>query len=285
MLTFLDLYIMFFMFIIGTLFGSFFSLAIYRIPRKQDIVYTRSYCPNCKHRLEFFDLIPILSYIFHFGKCKYCKDKISIRYFLLELCNGVLFVILYLIFGYTFNLLFVALAYAIIFVLLGSYIMKSKMTEAEIESVEKSNVKEVQGNKEKNKLKNKKNIKSAKKGVFLVELFVAIILFSLFVMSSYVMMRNYSGKKVKTIARSNAVAIAVRNIEIALAIDYDKLNSFESSEEISGINYTVDTSVYKYSDEDFEKEDLVKKIEVKVEYILNGNPYEFSLNTLKGKGR
>jgi prepilin signal peptidase PulO-like enzyme (type II secretory pathway) len=273
------------MFIIGTLFGSFFSLAIYRIPRKQDIVYTRSYCPNCKHRLEFFDLIPILSYIFHFGKCKYCKDKISIRYFLLELCNGVLFVILYLIFGYTFNLLFVALAYAIIFVLLGSYIMKSKMTEAEIESVEKSNVKEVQGNKEKNKLKNKKNIKSAKKGVFLVELFVAIILFSLFVMSSYVMMRNYSGKKVKTIARSNAVAIAVRNIEIALAIDYDKLNSFESSEEISGINYTVDTSVYKYSDEDFEKEDLVKKIEVKVEYILNGNPYEFSLNTLKGKGR
>lgn len=294
MLTFLDLYIMFFMFIIGTLFGSFFSLAIYRIPRKQDIVYTRSYCPNCKHRLEFFDLIPILSYIFHFGKCKYCKDKISVRYLLLELCNGVLFVILYLIFGYTFNLLFIAIIYAIIFVFVGSYIMKSKMTKEEIESVEKSNVNVVQDDKKKEKQKaRKKNEedktikknKKSKKGVFLVELFVAIILFSLFVMSSYVMMRNYSGKKVKTIARSNAVAIAVRNIEIALATDYDKLNSFESSEEISGINYTVDTSVYKYSDENFEKEDLVKKIEVKVEYMLNGNPYEFSLNTLKGKGR
>ena len=59
-------------FIIGTLFGSFFTLATYRIPRKQDIMIKRSYCPNCKHELGFFDLIPILSYLFLGGKCKYC---------------------------------------------------------------------------------------------------------------------------------------------------------------------------------------------------------------------
>ena len=54
----------FFMFVIGTLFGSFFSLATYRIPRHQDILIKRSYCPNCKHNLGFFDLIPILKNLY-----------------------------------------------------------------------------------------------------------------------------------------------------------------------------------------------------------------------------
>ena len=121
------------MFAIGSLFGSFFSLATYRIPRKEDITHSRSYCPNCKHRLEFFDLIPVLSYIFHGAKCKYCGEKISIRYFLLETGNGILFVFLYLIFGYTLKLAVVAIVYAVIFVLIGSYIMETKMTDEELE--------------------------------------------------------------------------------------------------------------------------------------------------------
>ncbi len=80
-------------FIIGTLFGSFFSLAIYRIPLKQDITHERSYCPKCNHRLEFLDLIPILSYVFLGGKCRYCKEKIRPRYILLELFSGILFLL------------------------------------------------------------------------------------------------------------------------------------------------------------------------------------------------
>ena len=87
----------FFMFVIGTLFGSFFSLATYRIPRHQDILIKRSYCPNCKHNLGFFDLIPILSYIIGKGKCRYCKEKISIRYPILELTNGIVFLIFFVI--------------------------------------------------------------------------------------------------------------------------------------------------------------------------------------------
>ena len=81
----------FFMFVIGTLFGSFFSLATYRIPRHQDILIKRSYCPNCKHNLGFFDLIPILSYIIGKGKCRYCKEKIRPRYFILEALSGTIF--------------------------------------------------------------------------------------------------------------------------------------------------------------------------------------------------
>lgn len=80
-------------FIIGTLLGSFFTLAVYRIPLKQDITHERSYCPKCNHRLEFLDLIPILSYIFLGGKCRYCKQKIRPRYLLLEIFSGLLFLL------------------------------------------------------------------------------------------------------------------------------------------------------------------------------------------------
>ena len=76
-------------FIIGTVFGSFYTLAVYRIPKNIDIVKKHSYCPNCNHKLGFFELIPILSYICLGGKCKSCKQKIRIRYLLLELLVDV----------------------------------------------------------------------------------------------------------------------------------------------------------------------------------------------------
>ena len=81
------------MFITGTVFGSFYTLAVYRIPLKQDITHTRSYCPKCNHKLQFFDLIPILSYIFLGGKCRYCKEKIRPRYLILETLSGLVFVL------------------------------------------------------------------------------------------------------------------------------------------------------------------------------------------------
>src|SRR5574344_2189604 len=78
-------------FCIGTLFGSFFTLAVYRIPLHQDITHKRSYCPKCNHKLAFLDMIPILSYIFLGGKCRYCKEKIRIRYLFLEVFTGIVF--------------------------------------------------------------------------------------------------------------------------------------------------------------------------------------------------
>jgi len=85
--------IYFLIFIIGILFGSFFTLAVYRIPIKQSIVRGRSYCPKCNHRLEFLDLIPVLSYIFLRGRCRYCKEKIRVRYILLEILSGIIFLL------------------------------------------------------------------------------------------------------------------------------------------------------------------------------------------------
>lgn len=80
-------------FCIGALFGSFFTLAVYRIPIRQDITHTRSYCPKCNHKLGFLDMIPILSYTFLGGKCRYCKEKIRPRYILLEILSGIVFVL------------------------------------------------------------------------------------------------------------------------------------------------------------------------------------------------
>lgn len=78
-------------FIIGTVFGSFYTLAVYRIPKRQDITHTHSYCPKCEHKLGFLDLIPVWSYIFLGGKCRYCKEKIRPRYFILEALSGTIF--------------------------------------------------------------------------------------------------------------------------------------------------------------------------------------------------
>ena len=78
-------------FIIGSLFGSFYTLAVYRIPKRQDIVHTHSYCPNCNHKLGLLDLFPIFSYIFLRGKCRYCGEKIRPRYLILEVLSGCLF--------------------------------------------------------------------------------------------------------------------------------------------------------------------------------------------------
>ena len=81
-------------FIMGTLFGSFYTLAVYRIPKKIDIIYTHSFCPNCGHKLGFWELIPVWSYLILGGKCKQCKQKIRPRYFILEILSGLSFVLL-----------------------------------------------------------------------------------------------------------------------------------------------------------------------------------------------
>ncbi len=90
----MNIFLYIIIFIMGTLFGSFYTLAVYRIPRKIDIVTTHSFCPNCNHKLGFFELIPVWSYILLGGKCKECKQKIRPRYFILEFLSGVAFVII-----------------------------------------------------------------------------------------------------------------------------------------------------------------------------------------------
>lgn len=111
-------------FIIGALFGSFYTLAVYRIPKRQDILYTHSYCPNCNHKLGLLDLFPIISYIVLGGKCRYCKDKIRPRYLILEVLSGVLFVVVSYSMGLSiYNLNIQAISNAIFVVLYLTFII------------------------------------------------------------------------------------------------------------------------------------------------------------------
>lgn len=90
----MDVFLYIILFIMGTLFGSFYTLAIYRIPNKIDITHTHSFCPNCHHKLGFFELIPIWSYLFLGGKCKECKQKIRPRYLIIEILSGIALVLI-----------------------------------------------------------------------------------------------------------------------------------------------------------------------------------------------
>ena len=95
----MQIFIYIIIFVFGIVLGSFYNVLGYRLPRKESIVFPSSHCPNCKHKLNFLDLIPILSYIFLKGKCRYCKKKISIIYPIIEFLTGILFVLSYHIYG------------------------------------------------------------------------------------------------------------------------------------------------------------------------------------------
>ena len=84
-----------FVFILGTLFGSFANVCIYRLPQRLSIIFPGSHCPFCQEALRPWQNIPLLSYLLLGGQCVKCKRTISLRYPLIELSNGLLYVFLY----------------------------------------------------------------------------------------------------------------------------------------------------------------------------------------------
>ena len=93
-------------FILGTVLGSFYGVIGDRLPKGESILSPKySYCPNCKKRLKWYELIPIFSYIMQLGKCRSCKKEIPIIYPFVELVTGLLFVVSYYSFGISYELI------------------------------------------------------------------------------------------------------------------------------------------------------------------------------------
>ena len=90
----------------GAIFGSFYNVVGYRIPKGESILYPSSHCTNCNHKLKAHELIPILSFLFLGAKCSKCKTKISWFYPIFEFLTGISFVLSYLIFGLTIECLY-----------------------------------------------------------------------------------------------------------------------------------------------------------------------------------
>ncbi|MCR4625882.1 MAG: prepilin peptidase [Lachnospiraceae bacterium] len=86
-------------FIFGLCFGSFFNVVTDRLPRHESIVTVKSHCESCGYDLKWYDNIPLLSYIFLKGRCRKCQAKLSIKYPLMEIATGALFVLVFLFHG------------------------------------------------------------------------------------------------------------------------------------------------------------------------------------------
>ena len=84
----------FLLFLLGLCVGSFLNVIIERLPQGEGIVGGRSRCPSCGNVLAGRDLVPLLSFAFLKGRCRYCRKPISIQYPLVELATGVLFAVL-----------------------------------------------------------------------------------------------------------------------------------------------------------------------------------------------
>lgn len=101
-------------FIFGIVIGSFVNVLILRLPVHENIAVTHSHCMSCNNRLRWYDLVPLFSWLFLGGKCRYCKSKISIQYPLVEFINGVGYVLIFLICGWSLSSILYSLCFSML---------------------------------------------------------------------------------------------------------------------------------------------------------------------------
>ena len=104
-------------FVIGICIGSFLNVVILRGLSGESIVLPPSHCTKCNHKLAWYDNIPLLSYIILAGKCRYCKEKISPQYPIVEFVTGIVFAGLYYKYGFNLNTIFIMAAASLCIVL------------------------------------------------------------------------------------------------------------------------------------------------------------------------
>ena len=119
------------LFLLGLCTGSFLNVVIYRLPRGESITFDRSHCPSCGKQLVWYDLIPVLSYLLLLGRCRSCHTRISIKYPIVELLTGIIFIVLFHHFGATLvflkYLFLSALLVAVSFIDLEHYIIPNSL--------------------------------------------------------------------------------------------------------------------------------------------------------------
>ena len=123
--------IIFMLFLVGSIIGSFLNVCIYRLPRGQSIVTPPSHCPQCGERLRPWDLMPVASWLLLRGRCRNCNSSISFRYAFVELLTGLLFVWAFSVIGLSTELIkaliFISFLIVIIFIDLDHQLILDKV--------------------------------------------------------------------------------------------------------------------------------------------------------------
>jgi len=93
--------------ILGLVVGSFLNVVIYRLPRGESLLHPGSHCPQCDSPVRWYDNVPLLSWAVLRGRCRDCRNRISIRYPVVEAVTGAAFLLAYLRLGLGWPLLIV----------------------------------------------------------------------------------------------------------------------------------------------------------------------------------
>jgi leader peptidase (prepilin peptidase) / N-methyltransferase len=119
-------------FALGLVFGSFLNVCIYRVPRGLSVVRPGSACPQCGKAIQFYDNVPVLSWLMLGGKCRHCSARITPRYLIVELLTASVFLVCYSHFGLTLATLkcaiFGFLLLGLIFTDAETHLLPDKMT-------------------------------------------------------------------------------------------------------------------------------------------------------------
>lgn len=94
-------------FIVGICVASFINVVVYRVPLQLNFVKGRSFCPTCHNTLKAYDMIPVFSWLILKGQCRFCKERISLRYPAVELFGGILAIFIFQRYGFDWNTILV----------------------------------------------------------------------------------------------------------------------------------------------------------------------------------
>ena len=107
-------YMLLVLFIVGTCLGSFYYCIGNRICNNKSIITPASHCENCNHKLSWYELIPVISYIIQGGKCRKCRIKLSKEYLIYELLTGVLFSSAFYLYGFDYKTIILLILFSLL---------------------------------------------------------------------------------------------------------------------------------------------------------------------------
>lgn len=99
----MELFIYIMLFVFGSVIGSFLNVLAVRLTNNESILWPSSHCHNCQHKLKWYELIPVISYIIQCGKSRCCKTKIPLSYVVIEIVTGILYIVSYHSFGFSYE--------------------------------------------------------------------------------------------------------------------------------------------------------------------------------------